>query len=197
MQADGPAEDDLIARLHALGADLDAGKDNADAGGVDEHAVAFAPLHDFAVAGHHLDVRLAGRLLDRQHDAPEVLHQEPLLQDEAAAQEERPGAAHRQVVARAEHGQPADVAAGEERRLHDVGVGAEGKPLIAEREQRAVVQRRQERVVEGRQQHALDQVLRQPPAAAVGEEHARVLADRYRTLGEHGRHRLSPRRAYW
>ena len=51
--------------------------------------------------------------LHRRDDAPQRLHRQPLFEDEARAQIERPRAAHRQVVDRAVDRQRADVAARE------------------------------------------------------------------------------------
>src|SRR2546422_31756 len=56
-------------------------------------------------------------------DALQVGDGEALLEDEATRQVERAGPRHGQVVDRAVDGQVADVAAGEEDRRHDVGVG--------------------------------------------------------------------------
>ena len=83
---------------------------------------------------------------------------------------------------------------GKNERLHDVGIGREGEPPGVDVEQGAVVQGREIRVVERRQQHALDQVLRQASAAAVRQEHARVLVERQRAFREEG-HRAAPCRA--
>ena len=116
-------------------------RDDADAGRVDEDAVAFAPIHDLRVAGHQLHACLGRRPLHRLHDAPQRLHRQAFFQDEACAQEARPRAAHRQVVHRAVDGQRADVAAGKEQRPHDVGIGRERQAAGARLEDRAVVPR--------------------------------------------------------
>ena len=102
--------------------------EHADAGGGDVAAVGLAALDDLGVAGDDLH---AGRPRPRRHrrdDPPQVGDREALLEDEAGRQVQRPRAGHRQVVDRAVDGEVADVAAGEEQRRDDVGVGGERQP---------------------------------------------------------------------
>ena len=94
---------------------VDAGRDQADAGGVDVDAVALAAVHDLGVAGDDRHARLCGRCLHRLHDPPEIFHRQPLFEDQPGGQRQRLRAAHGQVVDRAVHGQRADVAARERR----------------------------------------------------------------------------------
>ena len=106
--------------------------DHADAGGVDEEAVALAAVDHLGVAGD--DRARPPRRAAARIDATtrqQRLHRQAFLEDEAGAQEQRPRAAHRQVVDRAVDRQRADVAAGEEQRPHDVGVGGEREPRAA------------------------------------------------------------------
>ena len=69
----------------------------------------------------------AARAIERG-DAAQVGDREALLDDEPGRERERPRAGDREVVDRAVDGELADVAAGEEERLDDVGVGREREP---------------------------------------------------------------------
>ena len=70
--------------------------------------------------------RLLAGFAHRRDDALQVGQGQPLFEDERGRQEQRSGAADRQVVDRAVHRQPADVAAGEEDRPDHEGIGGEG-----------------------------------------------------------------------
>ncbi len=59
-------------------------------------------------------------------------HRQPFFEDEARAEIKRFRPGHRQVVDRAEDGQLADVAAGEEYRADDERVGGEGQSRAAD-----------------------------------------------------------------
>ena len=74
----------------ALGRNLDARRDHADAGRIDEDAVSFAALDHFRVAGDDAHARGRGRRGHRLHDAPQLIHRQPFLQDEAGREIERP-----------------------------------------------------------------------------------------------------------
>ena len=87
------------------------------------------------------------------HDAPQVVHGQALLEDEAGRQGQRPRPAHGQVVDRAVHRQRADVAAREEERADHEGVGGEGQAAAGHVEHGAVVARVQRRVAERGQEH--------------------------------------------
>ena len=130
VPADIAGQQDHVAHAHARGRHHGVVLDEADAGGVDEQPVALAPVHHLGIARHEQHAGGRGRRLHRLHDALQHLHRQPLFEDEAGAQEQRARAAHRQVVDRAVHGQRADVAAGEEQRADDVGVGGERQPRI-------------------------------------------------------------------
>ena len=69
--------------------------------------------------------RAAARARRLDH-AAQVGERQALLEDEGERQRERPRAADREVVDRAVDRELADVAAGEEDRRDDVGVGGEG-----------------------------------------------------------------------
>ena len=107
----------------------------------------------------------------RGHDALEVAHREALLEEVAGAQEEGLRPAHGEVVDRAVDGQRADVAAGEEGRLHHEGVGGEGQPLAPDGDDGAVAERLEVRVAEGGREERLDEARGLPAPAAVGELH--------------------------
>ena len=87
-----------------------------------------------------------------------------------------------EVVDRPVHGEGADVAAREDERPDDVGVGREGDPLGA-RQERAVGQRRERVVRERLGEEPLDEVAGRAAACAVGERdplvaHARAAPTR-------------------
>ena len=99
-----------------------------DPGGVDVAAVGLAPLHDLRVPGDDADPRRSSGVAHGRGDPDQVGDGEALLEDEARRQVQRRRAGHGQVVDRAVDGQVTDVAAGEEQRRHDVGVGGEREP---------------------------------------------------------------------
>ena len=88
----------------------------------------------------------------RLRDPAERLEWEALLEDEGGAEEQRPGAAHRKVVDRAVDGERPDVAAAEEERLDDEGIGGEGEAGAACLDLRLVVLPVESRVREQRQE---------------------------------------------
>src|ERR1035441_1032502 len=120
VSADIAAYQDGVARLNALGRDLLRVLKDADPGGVDEEAVAFAFIDDLGIAGDDLHAGLLRGLLHRGDDLPKGFHGQAFLNDVASAEVERARARHRKVVNRAMHSQGAEVATGEEERLHDV-----------------------------------------------------------------------------
>ena len=88
----------------------------ADARGVDEDAVALALLDHLGIAGDDLDAGgLGGACAMDSAMRASTSMAEPFFQDERGAQEKRLGAAHREIVDRAVHGERADVAAAERR----------------------------------------------------------------------------------
>jgi len=110
-----------------LGADDEVVVDDAYAGGRDVESVAFAALDDFGVAGDDRNAGGRSGVAHGGHDALERLGGETFFEDEAGAEPERTGAAHGEVVDSAVDGELADVAAGEEERGDDVGVGGESE----------------------------------------------------------------------
>ena len=100
---------DCSGELHARG-------HLAHAGGVDVDAVRAAALDHLGVAGDDGDARLARGLRHGVDDRSQVRHGVPLFQDEAAGEVAYARAGGGDVVDGAAHGEPADVAAGEELR---------------------------------------------------------------------------------
>ncbi len=84
--------------------------------GGDEDAVALAAIDDLGIAGDERHAGLVAGLPHRGDDALQVGQRQSFFEDERRRQEQRPGAADGQIVDRAVHRQPADVAAGEEER---------------------------------------------------------------------------------
>ena len=74
-----------------------------------------------------------------------------------------------EVVDRAVDGQLADVAAGEEERRYDEGVGGERQPRLPVEDRAASSERLEQRVAELAQEERLDQVVGRLPAGAVGQ----------------------------
>ena len=62
-----------------------------------------------------------------------------LFQDEGGGQDQGPGRGGEQIVHRARHRQPADVAAGKEEGVHHEGIGGEGQPVGTQKDGGAVV----------------------------------------------------------
>ena len=110
----------------------------------------------------------AARAIERG-DPAQVGDGEALLDDEAGREPERRRAGDGEVVDRAVDGELADVAAGEEERLDDVGVGREGEPRAAHLADGGVAELVEQRVRELLEEEALDERPRRLPARAVGE----------------------------
>ena len=72
--------------------------DSADAGRGDEQLVGLAALHHLGVAGHELRRRPPQPPSASRRRRAERRHRQTLLEDEAGAEVERSGAAHRQIV---------------------------------------------------------------------------------------------------
>ena len=68
MVAQHAVDQHHVAGSCAIGRQLDAGADHADAGGGDEQLVAGAALHDLGVAGDHLHASVARRRGHRSGD---------------------------------------------------------------------------------------------------------------------------------
>ena len=138
--------------------------DHADAGRVDEDAVALASVHDLGVAGDQLHPAAAAATLHRLDDPPQRLHRQAFFQDQRRAEIERPRAAHGQIVHRAVDGERADIAAGKEQRSDNVGIGREGQPGAGDVQGRAIVPLQQEVVAEaGSNRPSSSSCMRRPP----------------------------------
>ena len=103
----------------------------------------------------------------RRDDPLQVGQRETLLEDEGRRHPPRLGAAGRQVVDRAVHGQRADVAAREERGTDDEPIGRKRQFLLAEIEVGTVMIARQLDTLEMLVEDLLDQTARHPAASAV------------------------------
>ena len=154
--ADRARYEHAVARPRTVRAKLDAGGNDADPGRRDVQAVGRPALDDLRVAGRD---RYAGGKRRSRHrcgDAAQVGNRETFLDDEAGRERDRPRARHREIVDRPVDREVADVAAGEEDRLDDVGVGREGEPHAVHVEQRRVAERREQRIVELRDEQLFD-----------------------------------------
>ena len=100
-------------------------RDHADAGSGDENLVALAAIHDLGIAGNQGHAGLGAACRMECDDAPKVVHRQAFFENECGREEQRPGAADRQIVDGAVHGQLANVAAGEEEGPHHEGIGGE------------------------------------------------------------------------
>ena len=187
MAAEVAVDEDGVAGLDALGRDFQGVLQDADAGGVDEQAVAFAFINDLGVAGDDLHAGLLRGLLHGGDDLPEGLHGQAFFDDEGGTEIERARAGHRQVVDGAVDGQGTEVAAGEEEGPHDVGIGGEGEALAGDVEHAGVVLGFEERVAEGGEEELADELVHELAAAAVGEEDVGVVLDGERAGGGEGR----------
>ena len=124
--ADRAGNQDAVAGPGDADRQRSALRHQADAGSGDEDLVALAPVHDLGVAGDQGHARLVAGLPHRGDDALQVGQRQALLEDEGGREEQRLGAADRQVVHGAVDRQPADVAAREEQRADHEGIGGEG-----------------------------------------------------------------------
>ncbi len=157
--ADGPREQDRVARPRAIAGDLNPGRHDADAGGVKEQSVGLAALDHLGVAGNDCDAGGARRLAHRTGDALEIGERESLLDDEAGGKIKRARAAHGDVVDGAVDGERADIAAGEEQRRDHKRIGRHHHAPGRHVEGSLIVAARQHRIVEGRTENLLDQLL--------------------------------------
>jgi hypothetical protein len=96
------------------------GRDPADAGSVNVHAVCFAALHHLGIPGDDLDPGFLGSFTHRSDHSFQDGHFQPFFQDEAGGQVQRLGAQHGYVIDRAAHRQPPDIPAGEKQRRNHV-----------------------------------------------------------------------------
>ncbi len=198
MIAQAAGDQDAVAWARRGGREPRPATQLADAGRVDVDAVRLAALDHFGVAGYDSYARLVRRLTQRLHDAAQVGDRETFLQDDAQREIERRRPRHGEVVDRAANGKPADVAAGEEERFDDVGVGGEDESIGGWRQQRRVVQRIQEGVRQLGCEDRLDQHPGGLAAGPVGERHPFVAERRRAPTMLRGavdpRHRFAERR---
>ena len=135
-------------------------------------------MDDLGVAGDDLDARPGGRSGHRARDLPHEIDGHAFFHDRRAGKVKRPRPADRQIVDRAADRELADVAAWENERIDDEGIGREGEPVavqheIAEIETRLVLERRQRGIVEGPDENVVDQILHRLAAAAMRQRHRR------------------------
>ena len=157
--ADRPGHDDRVTGAGGGDTEGQIVLDHPHPGRIDVAAVRLAPLDHLGVAGDDLHPGRRRGGGHGRHDRGQVGDGEAFLQHEAGRQVQRGGAGHRQVVDGPVHGQVADVAAGEEQRRNDVGVGGQRQPRIADPQLRGVLQRLEQRVAERVEEHRLDQGL--------------------------------------
>ena len=130
-------------------------------GGVDVDAVALAALDDLRVAGRDDHARLPPRrraieAATRRSSATA----KPSSTTNAGREHERPCAGDGEIVDRAVDGELADVAAGEEERLDDVGVGREREPRAVQLDDRRIAERVEQRVAELLEEEPFDERAR-------------------------------------
>ena len=173
MTADVAVDQDDVAGPDVLRIDRRLVFDHAQPGRADVQTVALATIDDLGVAGEEADVLALGALAHRGRDAVERLEFQSLFEDEPGAQELRAGSTHRQVVDRAVDRQRTDIAAGEEQRIHDEGIGRQRQPHAADLDHRAVVLLRGATASQLLTEDVVHEVLSQPSAAAVGQSDVR------------------------
>ncbi len=161
-----------VAGSGTVGADVYAVGNDADACRVDEQLVRAAAWHHLGVARDDAHSRRHRCSLHGGHHPAQLGDGQPLLEDHAAGEVERARAAHGQVVDGAGHGELADVAAGEEQRGDNVGVGGHRQPVavrgkFGKVDARLVFEGGEHRVVEGAHEQVVDQVAHGLAAAAV------------------------------
>ncbi len=172
MVAQRAGDDEDVARLGPVRAQLHSGGDGAEAAGVDEHSVGLAVAHDLGVAAGDLHPRLRRGLRDALHNALQLGEAEALLNDDAQREEARDGAEAGEVVHRAVDRELADVPAREKERRHSERVGGEGyapaglQPQRRRGEVRGVIQRVQHHIAQPPAEH-LHQLAGLGAAAAV------------------------------
>ncbi len=171
MVADLAGEEDRVPRADTRRGELHAGRDDPNPRRVDEDLIAAAATDDLRVAGDDRDAHPRGRGARGLHHAAEILHREPLLEDERERERDRVRAAHGEVVDGPVHRELADVAAGEEDGGDDVRVGRERDTRAAShREDRGVVEPLEGRVPERGDEELLDEAGREQAAAAVADQ---------------------------
>ena len=172
--AQGAGDEHLVAGLAVASRQVDAGRDEAHACGVDEHAVGMAALDDLRVAGHDGHARLGGRLRHRAHNLAQLVHGIALFEHEAAGEVLHLGARGGHVVDRAAHGKAADVPAGEELGRHHERVGAHGDALASQGHDARVVAGKGGLVGELVKEQVVDEALHHRAARAMAQTYLGV-----------------------
>jgi hypothetical protein len=90
MAADISAQDDGIARAHAGGLDRNGRNNAADTRRVDEHTIGLAALDDLGITSDKPNPGSRRGLTHRHSDPAQGRNRQPLLQNEADAEIERP-----------------------------------------------------------------------------------------------------------
>ena len=139
----------------------------ADAGRSDVDAVAVSFFHNLGVARHDGNAGFLGRFGHGDHDFLEVSERKTFFENKGRGKPERLSPAHGNVIHRAGHGQPADVAAGKEEGFHDVGVTGNGYRFDDRRHDSAVVALSEPLVGEVFGKEFADQLSRSPSARTV------------------------------
>ncbi len=178
--ADGSAQDHPVARAGLAGGQTHAVRHDADAGGVDEQAVALAALDNLGVAGDDGDAGRGRCFGHRRCDQAQGLGGKAFFKNEPGAQKQRPRAAHREIVHGAMHGERSDVAAGEKQRLDHERIGGEGDASAADFDDGLIVHAVEHGIGEQRQEDVAQKFRAQPAARAVAEHDAVALWERRR-----------------
>ena len=186
VTAEVAAEEDRIAGANGSGRDREGVLNEPNARGGDVESVALAAFDDLGVAGDDGDAGGGRGLAHGGDDALEGFGGQTLFENEGGAEPERAGAAHAEIVDGAVDGELADVAAGEEERADDVGIGGECEAGAGGGEDGAVVLGIEGRVREGGAEDAVDQVLGEGAAAAVADRDFGAVGERDRAGGEDG-----------
>ena len=177
-----------VARPGQRTADLPAGRNPADTGGIDEHPIRFSSFDDFGVAGHDRHAGFQRGGLHAGNNAFQHFHRQSFFDDESCGEIQRLCAGHAHIVHRAAHSQAANIAAGEKQRADDVRIGGNCQTAVElgfERQQegRKVVRLGQDGVGKSRGEYPLDQFLRHAAAAAVSHHDLVIVAHGHRAGG--------------
>lgn len=163
--------DDVVAGPRPFRSDVHARWDHPDPGGVDEDLVGAAFGYHLGVAGDDADAGARGGLAHGLRDGAEHVEFQTLLEDEPGRQPDGLGSAASQIVDSAVDRQVSDVTAGEEKRLHHIGIRGQRDAPAGDVEQRRVP-RHTGRTAECRQEEVFNQFLGQHTTAAVTEHDA-------------------------
>ena len=176
MIAEQPIDEDGVAGFGTMRAEIEAGTDHADPGGIDEELVASAAVDDLGIAGDDGHARRRRRLGHGAGDAAQERDLDTFLDDDAARKIERLGAADGEIIDGAADGKLANVAAGKFQRIDHEGIGGEGEPIamqreIGQRKARLVFERYQRRILEGADEDIVDEIAHRLAAATMGKTH--------------------------